>query len=330
MSPAFMHRGRVLAAVVSAGLLLSATGCGSEAGEAQESGLASITLATSITGSSFLGVTAGVERGIFEKHGIDLEIVKVKNTSEGAAALESGQADISSVLTEGVISLAAAGSDTKIVANMLTEDQHILYGGEGIDSLEDLRGGKVGVVGPGSGTEILAKHLFEVEGIGEENAEYVPSGAASSQVAALISGQIDAAGLVPPYDHTAEGEGLNKILEYRDVIPGLTPQVFAVKEASIQDNTEALENFLAAYTESTQWLVENEEEAVAILQKDTNTDEETARASYMFAKPDYSLDGHVDPAGLEQWLELGSQYGNQKRTLTVDDIYTDELLGDPR
>lgn len=325
-----IRRGRVLAAVISVGLLISATACGSEAGKGQDRGATTITLATSITSSSFLGVTAGMEQGIFEKHGVEVEVVKVKSTSEGAAALASGQADISAVLTEGIIRMASAGSDTKIVANMLTEQQYILYGGEGVDSLDDLRGSKIGVAGPGSGTEILAKHLLETEGIGQENAEYVPSGVIASQMASVVSGQIDAAGLVPPYDHKADREGLHRLIEYRDLAPGLTPQVFAVTESSIQDNAEALRKFLAAYTESTRWIVENEEAAIAILQKDTNTDEETARASYRFAKPDYSLDGRVDPAGLEQWLELSSKYGDQQGNLTVEDIYTDELLGDPQ
>jgi NitT/TauT family transport system substrate-binding protein len=272
-------------------------------------------------------VTAGIEEGIFEKHGIDLQVVKVKNTSEGAAALESGQADIASVLTEGVISLASAGSDTKIVANMLTEDQHILYAGEGITRIEDLVGKKVGVVGPGSGTEILAKHLFEESGLSAEQAQYVPSGAASAQVAALISGQIDSAGLVPPYDSTAEAEGLNKILEYRDVIPDLTPQVFATKQESLDKKAEALRNFIAAYTESTNWIVENEEAAIDILQKDTNTDRSVAEASYRFAQPDYSLDGKVSQKGLQTWLELSAKYGSSPETLTVDDIYDPILVG---
>lgn len=307
---------------------LAACGSGSTAAEDASDGQTSMTLATSISGSSFLGVTAGVEQGIFEEHGIDLEVVKVKNTSEGAAALASGQADVASVLTEGIISMSTASGDAKIIANLLTEDQHILYGGEGITELEDVVGGKFGVVSPGNGTELLAKHLMESEGHGVDSTEYVPSGSGPAQMSALISGQVDVAGLVPPYDHMAEKEGLKKIVEYRDLLPGLTPQVFAARQDSIENNSDALRKFLEAYAESAQWIVENEEEAVRILQEDTNTDEETARASYEFAKPNYSLDGHVDPAGLERWLEISSKYGSHKGTTSLDDIYTDELLGE--
>lgn len=314
-------------AALGATVIAASTACGGGGPEAAGEGLTKVTLASSITGSSFLGVTAGIEEGIFEKHGIDLQVVKVKNTSEGAAALESGQADVASVLTEGVISLASAGSDTRIVANMLTEDQHILYAGKRINSIEDLVGKKVGVVGPGSGTEILAKHLFEESGLNPDQAQYVPSGAASSQVAGLISGQIDSAGLVPPYDSTAEAQGLTKVLEYRDVIPNLTPQVFATKQGTLDTKSEVLKDFIAAYTESTNWIVENEEEAIDILQKDTNTDRSVAEASYKFAQPDYSLDGKVSEEGLETWLELSAKYGSSAETLTVDDIYDSTLVG---
>jgi len=320
--------GRALSLTALAGSVLLTAACAGGAPQAgNNSELTTVTLASSITGSSFLGVTAGIEEGIFEKHGIDLKVVKVKNTSEGAAALESGQADIASVLTEGVISLAGAGSDTKIVANMLTEDQHILYAGSGIEKIEDLKGKKFGVVSPGSGTEILAKHLFKESGMDVGGTEYVPSGAGSATVAALISGQIDAAGVVPPYDKTAESQGLKKVLEYRDVIPGLTPQVFATKQGTLDSKSEDLKKFIAAYTESTRWIVENEQAAIDILEKDTNTDREVAESSYQFAKPDYSLDGKVSIKGLETWLELSSKYGSAPDSLTVNDIYDPALVG---
>ena len=322
------HKVQKLVGAASILVALSVSGCAGQQSATDQGELAKLTLASSITGSSFLGVTAGLEEGIFEKHGIDLEVVKVKNTSEGAAALESGQADVASVLTEGVISLASAGSDTKIIANMLTEDQHILYAAEGIDNIDDLAGKKIGVVGPGSGTEILAKHLVEVSGLDVDQVEYVPSGAGAAQVASLISGQVDSSGVVPPYDSIAKEEGLTKVLEYREVMPDLTPQVFATKQDVLGSKTETLQKFVEAYSESTQWIVDNEEAAIEILINDTNTDRSVAEASYRFARPDYSLDGKVSIAGLETWLELSAKYGSSQDSLTVDDIYDPVLVGE--
>ncbi len=321
-------RSSLLGALALTAVMAVVTGCaGNTAGPGDEpsSGTVTIKLATSITGSSFLGVTAGLKEGIFAKHGIDLEVTKVKDTSTGVAALVSGQVDVAAMLTEGAIGAVAAGSDMKIIANLLTEDQHILYAGKGITKIEDFAGKKMAVVGPGSGTEILAKYLFEKAGI-EDKVTYVPSGAASVQVASLIAGQVDGAGLVQPYADQAAAQGMNKILDYRDIIPGLTPQVFGASGAAIKDKPEALKKFVAAYAESTQWIVAHPDDAISILKDDAKVSGAIARSSFEFAKPDYSLDGKVSADGLQTWIRLTKEYGKVTKSVTVDDIYDPSFL----
>lgn len=323
-----MNSKRSIIAAFLAAIGLVSTACAGT-GLKTTDGVTTITLASSITGSSFLAVTAGIEQGIFADNNVNVEVIKVKSTAEGSAAVASGQASMAAMLTEGVIASRASGSDLKIVGNLLTEDQHILYARPGIDSLPDFAGKKMAVVGPGSGTEILAKGLLERSGVDPSSVQYIPSGAASTQMAALIAGQVDGAGLVPPYDLTAAQSGSVKIMEYRDVLPNLTPQVFTTTEKTLAAHPDEIRNFLAAYAQSAQWVVDHPEEAVRILMADAQISKEAAEDAYGFAREDYSVDGKVDSAGLQTWLDLTTRYGNiGGRLPTVDELYDGEYLPD--
>lgn len=317
---------RLCAATLFVALGLVASACSSP-GLTTADGVTTIKLASSITGSSFLAVTAGIDKGIFADNNVVVEVIKVKSTAEGSAAVASGQASIAAMLTEGVIASRASGSDLKIVGNLLTEDQHILYAQPGITSLQDFPGKSMAVVGPGSGTEILAKGLLERSGVDPNSVQYIPSGSASTQMAALIAGQVDGAGLVPPYDLTAAQSGSTKIVEYRDVLPNLTPQVFAATEKTLAAHPNEIRAFLNAYKQSAQWVIDNPEDAVKILMADSQISEEAARDAYDFARLDYSTDGAVDRAGLQTWLDLTTAYGTIGGQLpTVDELYDGEYL----
>ncbi|KXX61905.1 ABC transporter substrate-binding protein [Rhodococcus sp. LB1] len=312
---------RALLAGACAGLLALVASCANSTELSAANGRTTIKLASSITGSSFLAVTAGIEQGIFDKNGIDVEVIRVKSTAEATAAVASGQANVAAMLTEGVISSRASGSDLKIIANLLTEQQYLLYSKPGIDSIGQFAGRKLATGGPGSG-ETLAKGLFAAMGVDPSTVAYIASGPLATQVAALSAGQVDGASLVPPYSLAASTEGARKIIEFRDVFPKLTPQVFAASERVLTPNPNEFRAFLSAYKESARWVVDHPDEAVSILMNDSQISYDAAKDAYEFAMPDYSTDGLVDKQGLQTWLDLTDKYGTVHDELpTVDELY---------
>ncbi|MFF0223405.1 MBL fold metallo-hydrolase [Streptomyces sp. NPDC004629] len=95
-------------------LALGLAACAENPGIKSDEDGATVRLASSITGSSFLAVTAGLDQGIFAKHRVKVEVVKIKSTAEATAALASGDADLAAALTEGVIAANAGGAKLKI------------------------------------------------------------------------------------------------------------------------------------------------------------------------------------------------------------------------
>lgn len=301
------------------------TACGA-AGVESNGETSTVTLASSITGSSFLAVTAGLDQGIFEKHGVDLDVVNVKTTAEGTAALSSSDADIVAMLTPGAIAARASGADVKIVGGLMTQDQDILYADPTVHSLGDLAGKKVGVVGPGSATEMLAKALVSEQGVNPSDVEFVPSGAPAAQLSAMISGQLDAAALISHQGVTAEAEGMVRLANYRDHYPDLTPQVFVADAAVIEQSRNSFENFIDAYSESAQWATDHPDESVKLLAADARIDEPEAAEAYDFAKSDFAKGAEVSKAGLSAWVEMYKDFGPAAKDLpTVEELYDESL-----
>jgi NitT/TauT family transport system substrate-binding protein len=312
-----------------AALALAATGCGGTAPAAEPgstAGSTKITLVSSITGSSFLAVTAGIKQKIFEKHGIEIELVKVKSSAEAAAAVASGQADVAAMVPEGVVAVVAAGSKMKMIGNLLHEVQHRLEVPASVKTAKDLAGKKVGVVGPGNGGEILAKAYLAENGVDPSQVTFVATGPQPAQLAALTTGQIEGAMLVPPYDLKAESAGMHPLSILRDDFPKIPAQVFASSDRSLAANTESVKKFMAAATESANWVVAHPDDAATLLAEDAQISPADAKASYDRAKDAYSLDGAISNEGLTKWLELSEKYASLPKIPATADVYDAQYL----
>ncbi|WP_051628967.1 ABC transporter substrate-binding protein [Arthrobacter sp. UNC362MFTsu5.1] len=329
LKSAVMSRRTVGLVGAMAALALAATGCGGTSPAAEPgstAGSTKVTLVSSITGSSFLAVTAGLDQKIFEKHGVEIELIKVKSSAEAAAAVASGQADIAAMVPEGVVAVVAAGSKMKMVGNLLHEVQHRLEVPASITSAKDLAGKKVGVVGPGNGGEILAKAYLAENGVDPSEVTFVATGPQPAQLAALTTGQIEGAMLVPPYDLKAESAGMHPLSILREDFPKIPAQVFASSDRSLAANGESVKKFMAAATESAQWVVDHPEDATKILAADAQISPEDAKASFDRAKDAYSLDGVVSDEGLTKWLELSEKYAALPKIPAIADVYDGQYL----
>ncbi|MFJ4172079.1 ABC transporter substrate-binding protein [Paenarthrobacter sp. NPDC089714] len=323
------RRSAVLVGAMAALALAATTGCGgntSPTAQGSSDGTTKITLVSSITGSSFLAVTAGIEQGIFQKHGVEIDLIKVKSSAEAAAAVASGQADIAAMVPEGVVAVVAAGSQMKMVGNLLHQVQHRLEVPESIKTAKDLAGKKVGVVGPGNGSEILAKAYLAENGVDLSQVTFVATGPQPAQLAALTSGQIQGAMLVPPYDLKAETAGMHPLSILREDFQDIPAQVFASSDRSLKTNGETVKKFMAAATESAQWVVDHPDEATKILASDAQISPEDAKASYDRAKDAYSLDGAISNQGLTKWLELSQKYAQLAKIPNIADVYDAQYL----
>ncbi|MFF1253915.1 ABC transporter substrate-binding protein [Pseudarthrobacter sp. NPDC058329] len=307
--------------------VLAATACASTPGDSSSEGsIGKITLASSITGSSFLAVTAGMDQEIFEKHGLEIELVKVKSSAEAAAAVASGQADLAAMLPEGVIAVASAGSKMRMIGNLLNQVQYRLVTTSEVTSASDLIGKKVGIVGPGSGEEVLARAYLDSQGVDPSQVTFVATGTMAAKYAAMTTNQLEGAMLVPPFDIKAEAAGMRPLSVLGEDFPDMPAQVFASSDKALSSNGDTVKKFMAAAAESAQWVVAHPEDATKILSEDSQVSMEDAKLSFDRAKSAYSQDSAISREGLNRWLALSKKYSSLANVPTIDELYDAQYL----
>jgi len=152
-----------------------------------------------------------------------------------AAALKSGSIELGGSVMTDVFKLSAVDNSIRLVANLV--DKYYIdivtgekFEGAAVDAtlekrIESLRGKKIGITGPGSGTEALVVYLFTKGGMdAKKDAELVNLGSEpTAALGALRTGKVDALSFAQPLAQQAEGAGVGTtyISPVRGDVPGL-------------------------------------------------------------------------------------------------------------
>ncbi|KSW11599.1 hypothetical protein CF15_01850 [Pyrodictium occultum] len=152
-------------AAVAAALLIHGGGPGAQAPETGTAGqqgaaLPVVRVGTLRGGISSLDVIK--ELGLDRKHGIDVRVVYFTKTLDLANALARGDLDAAVIPAEFVAKLREHGSDVVIIAVDFYQNQAVVARrGSGIETVQDLRGRRVGMFKP-TGTYAMFKAYMRV------------------------------------------------------------------------------------------------------------------------------------------------------------------------
>jgi NitT/TauT family transport system substrate-binding protein len=228
-----MNRRQLVKGVLATGVI-TLTGVGCSDGGATKTGKLSIgQVSTSI---AFFPMYVATEKGYFEKEGVAFdEPAVLGNGSKVAAALKSGSIELGGGVMTDVLKLSETGDALSLVADMVdTYYIDIITGtkfeGAAVDAslderIKSLKGKKIGITGPGSGTEALVIYLFKKVGLdAKKDAELVNLGSEpTAAIGALKGGEVDALSFAQPLAQQVEGDGTGTtyISPCRGDVPGL-------------------------------------------------------------------------------------------------------------
>jgi NitT/TauT family transport system substrate-binding protein len=90
----------------------------------------------------------GIQKGIFHKHGINLNIVKISDPGDSLAFISSGKADLSLYYMPEAYLAMSKGAQVKPIGYLIKQPLNALIyrKGEGIQTSQDLNGKKMGYV----------------------------------------------------------------------------------------------------------------------------------------------------------------------------------------
>jgi NitT/TauT family transport system substrate-binding protein len=164
----------------------------------------------------YLPLTIAEQLGYFAAEGLELEIVDFPSPIRAQQALANGNADVVCGAFEHLISLHAKQQLVQSFVALGRAPQMAM----GVSSknlphykrLADLRGKRIGIAAPGTGTNIMASLLMQRAGLQQSDVSYIGVGTSAGALSAVRSGQLDAICNLEPVITQLEQSGDIKII----------------------------------------------------------------------------------------------------------------------
>lgn len=195
------------------------------------------------------------QEGLFQEYGVDVEFIPVASAAERDQVITSGQAD--GMINETVSTLFYNQDETQIqivrFARIATPDSpqfFILASGQsGITDVEGLKGVSIGI-SEGTVIEYLTDRLLEAEGFTGDEIRTIAVPKIPERMTLLSSGELDAAMLPDPLSSLAVQGGAVVVVD-DSKHPEFGYSTISFRMPVIEENPQAIKNFLAAIEEAT-------------------------------------------------------------------------------
>lgn len=207
--------------------------------------------------------------GLYEKHGVKVEIVPLEGTPQVVAALNSGAVDLGDISIESAIRLQAE-NDIPIkglVAGTLGAPFLIAAKSE-ITSVDQLVGKSYAISDTGGLDHTLTQIVLKSMNVAADGPAFVAVGAPAARVQALAAGKVDATtASYGTFLAVADTPGIHILVQPEDfsaATPGLSKFVAAL-DTTIANKHEALQRFVDALVETSRLYASNPDQWVAAM-----------------------------------------------------------------
>jgi NitT/TauT family transport system substrate-binding protein len=274
---------------------------------------------TTKTGSTGLPFVVAEEKGFFKSEGLNAISVVMQNqvVVNGVVAR---QVDYGGTFSN-FVGAALSGLPVRIVMAVMDGSDHYLVTSSNIKRVEDLKGKKFGISSFGGTPHSEAIMILRKYGMNpEKDVTFLQIGGSSTRYAALDSGSIDAAMLVPPFNKLANKRGFNEILSFNEImqIPlgGLTVHTQRIKE-----KPEESVKMIKAMLKGVDYIRNNQSEMLSIMATRWGIKEADVREGiYRDIVGIYTRTGVASDETMKNVLQLVRETRKSKDDLGVSDI----------
>jgi ABC-type nitrate/sulfonate/bicarbonate transport system substrate-binding protein len=276
----------------------------------------------------FWPIYVGIDEGLFDRAGFDVELVVTRSSSDGMAAMLGGSLELNVVSADTTLLAQIRGADAVGVAGLANKASYSLMVQPEIQQVGDLRGKKLGASALRTGEVVFLKELLKHHGLGESDYDLIVAGPSRNRVTAMTTHQIDGTIMPPPDSYILEDAGIRHLGEVSEAVPEYEFQILAVTGSWAQANEATLIRFLRAYSESLRWLYDpaNKERAIAILRERMQLGDDHARRAYgawVEREQFWSQRGEFTQPGLTAMEQIVVASGEASPPLPARDRYID-------
>ncbi len=244
------------------------------AGYAQNKPLKKVRVGVPSIGVSNIIIFIAKEGKLYEKHGLDAEIITVNGSGLGSKVLISGGIDIIPIATPTVIAADLAGADLAILAHTMPGVIHAMMVKPEIKRPEDLKGKKIGVSSLGSLTDFLVRTIAKKKGLNpDRDLTLLVMGGDSERLMALRTGAVDASAMSYPGYGRARRLGFPMLWDSAKEIDYPWMEITTRRE-TIKKDRELVTNYMKAHLEGIALFKKDPEFSKRVIKKTLRMDED--------------------------------------------------------
>lgn len=267
------------------------------------------------------------ELGLFEQHGVNVEIIDIMTAGPTALqAISGGSAEAGLSFIGAIVNARAQGMPVIGVSDIQSSFAHaplaefFVRADSDIYSVADLEERTIAINLVHASFHHKWLMALEQHGVPESSIAWtvLPF---DQQYLALRNGQVDAIGVLQPHTvRPRSNPDFRTIMTAYDVFGGRQFTTHVFNSVWAEHNPELVEGFVAAIAEATSWIVDNQQEAAAVVSWHTGVN--MAYIEDYFFQP-YAM---VNMEDAQFWLDYMRRIGLVTADwLTVDDFATNRF-----
>ncbi len=260
-----------------------------------------------------------IEKGIFARHGIDLQVIHfIKGGAEAMAGVASGQLDMGSYGTP-ILTGMSFGLPIKIVGSPANKRMNFeLVARKGIDSVRDLKGKVVACGALGGGNHQSLLKILQANGLSENDVSIVATGGTDAAMI-LRSGKIDAVITTEPIRLKLEDEGIGTLIAQAKDYYGRYQHSFVLATDSfIKLHPDAIRNYFSAEREMFEYAKSHLDEVVDFAAARVKLKKEIIRAYFTEQMGLWDLSFQVDQEGTARAIDILKELKEIKQNVRFD------------
>lgn len=282
------------------------------------------------TAFTYIPLSLGLDQGIFQKAGIDVERIDFGGGSQLEAALLAGSVDVA--LGAGTdLRFAEKGAPQTALAAIVTSPANIgitVAYGSPLKTFNDLKDRTVGVSSTSSLTDWLVLQLNSAKGWGSDGAKPVAIGGSPSvNVAAIKAHTVDAtAGDIGVAFQAEDNKDMQLIGTFSSVVGEFVRECIFASNKIIQEKPDVMRRFVKAWLDSVAFMKTHKAEAVAVGSKIQGVSPSVESRVYDLAVSMFSDDGRFHAQALEVVRHSFVETGLMAKEPDFTHAYTEAFL----
>jgi ABC-type nitrate/sulfonate/bicarbonate transport system substrate-binding protein len=277
-------------------------------------------------GAAQLPLWAARDAGLFEKHGLNAELLGLQSAARQVQLILAGDTLAASLSGTTPVRARIEGADTIIMMGLLNSFTLSVITVPEIKKAADLKGKLIGVGSLGGSPTLLTQRLLKKWGL-ESDVKFLATGGYIESIAALEKRRVHAAVLDPPRAYIGRKKfGFNELANLGQEFKYATT-VIVVRESQLRKERETFSQFAKAVIEGIHRVKTEREFAIKVLGKMLrSSDREILEETYRVFSALYEKVPYPAPEGIQPILDEISLQNPKAKNYKPDDFVDTSIV----